>query len=371
MKLTQKLLGYLNRAFSRDPVQFLALRINYAGGMVWKIEDAVLTTTVTGGIGENQTVQLSGYNIAQLANLFSALPGYSVSYQIADTASTLSARILMDGTGDQDQSNGDHLYAYTSLTWAYLEASAYELKNAREQIYQMLRQMVVGTAEDEWLDEIGDYYNVKRQNGEIDATYGPRIIYEVIRPRNNNKAIELAISQATGGLPSKVTDVTIPGDISPLYNGDIDHDGTRLYNATGKYQRNLFDVEYAFDLEGAEDIAPFQARVLGIIDQFRSAGTHLRQILLQSGQLVDNATYDFTDSLNFVGTVTLVDDVDAQTDSMDLSGILELTDSITAPVDGDLVIESLSVHTYNGDHAYGGAGRVVYYNSGETVTETL
>ena len=371
MKLTQKLLGYLNRAFSRDPVQFLALRINYAGGMVWKIEDAVLTTTVTGGIGENQTVQLSGYNIAQLANLFSALPGYSVSYQIADTASTLSARILMDGTGDQDQSNGDHLYAYTSLTWAYLEASAYELKNAREQIYQMLRQMVVGTAEDEWLDEIGDYYNVKRQDGEIDSTYGPRIIYEVIRPRNNNKAIELAINQATGGLLSKVTDVTVPGDIFPIYDGAVLHDGSRLYNASGKYRRNLFDVEYAFDLEGAEDIAPFQARVLGIIDQFRSAGTHLRQILLQSGQLVDNATYNFTESLNFVGTVTLVDAVDAQTDSMGLSGILELTDSITAPVDGDLVIESLSVHTYNGDHAYGGAGRVVYYNSGETVTETL
>lgn len=371
MKLTQKLLGYLNRAFSRDPVQFLALRINYAGGMVWKIEDAVLTTTVTGGIGANQTVQLGSYNIAQLANLFSALPGYSVSYQIADTASTLSARVLMDGTGDQDQSNGDHLYAYTSLTWAYLEASAYELKNAREQIYQMLRQMVVGTAEDEWLDEIGDYYNVKRQNGERDEVYGPRIIYEVIRPLNNNKAIEMAISQATGGQHSKVTDVVIPGGVSQIYNGTITHNGVRLYNASGKYKRNLFDVEYAFDLEGSEDIAPFQKSVLAIIDQFRSAGTHLRQILLQSGQLVDNATYNFTDSLNFVGTVTLVDDVDAQTDSMDLSGILELTDSIVAPADGDLVIESLSVHTYNGDHAYGGTGRVVYYNSGETVTETL
>lgn len=371
MKLTQKLLGYLNRAFSRDPVQFLALRINYAGGMVWKIEDAVLTTTVTGGIGANQTVQLSGYNIAQLANLFSALPGYSVSYQIADTASTLSARVLMDGTGDQDQSNGDHLYAYTSLTWAFLEASAYELKHAREQIYQMLRQMVVPTAEDEWLDEIGDYYNVKRQDGEIDATYGPRIIYEVIRPRNNNKAIEIAISQATGGLSSKVTDVTIPGDISPAYDGDIDHDGSRLYNATGKYRRNLFDVEYAFDLEGAEDIADFQSRVLGIIDQFRSAGTHLRQILLQSGQLIDEANYNFTDSIAFVGTVTLVDSVSPQTDGLDITGVLTLTDTVPSAADGDLVINSLSVHTYNGVHAYGGIGRVVKHDSGQTVSETL
>lgn len=371
MKLTQKLLGYLNRAFSRDPVQFLALRISYDGAMVWKIEDAVLTTTVTGGSGSSHVVQLGDYNLAQLANFFAALPGYSVPFQISGTASTLGARVLMDSTGDQASSNGDHLFAYTSLTWAFLEASAYELKHAREQIYQMLRQMVVPTAEDEWLDEIGDYYNVKRKDGEIDATYGPRIIYEVIRPRNNNKAIELAISNATGGLPSKVTDVTLPGDISTAYDGTVDHDGSRLYNATSKYRRNLFDVEYAFDLEGSEDIAPFQARVLEIIDQFRSAGTHLRQILLQSGQLVDNATYNFTESLNFVGTVTLVDSVDAQTDEITISSTLVLTDSADIPTDGDLVIDSLSVHTYDGAHFYGGSGRVVNYDSGETTTETL
>lgn len=371
MKLTQKLLGYLNRAFSRDPMQFMALRISYDGGMVWTIEDAVLTTTVTGGSGDSQVVELADYNLAQLANHFAALPGYSVPFQITGTASTLGARVLMDSAGDQAQSNGDHLYAYTSLTWAFLEASAYELKLAREQIYQMLRQMVVPTAEDEWLDEIGDYYNVKRQNEEADEVYGPRIIYEVIRPRNNNKAIEIAISQATGGLPSKVTDVTLPGDISTAYDGAVDHDGSRLYNATSKYQRNLFDVEYAFDLEGSEDIAPFTARVLGIIDQFRSAGTHLRQILLQSGQLVDNATYNFTESLNFSGEVTLIDSVDAQTDSMALAATLSLVDSAVMPVDGDLTIESLSVHTYNGARTHGGVGRQAYYNSGVTTTETL
>lgn len=371
MKLTQKLLGYLNRAFSRDPVRFMALRISYDGGMTWKIEDAVLTTTVTGGSGSSQVVDLANFNLAQLANYFAALPGYSVPFQIIGSASTLGARVLMDGVGDQAQSNGDHLYAYTSLTWAYLEACSYELKNAREQIYQMLRQMVVPTAEDEWLDEIGDYYNVKRQDGEEDNVYGPRIIYEVIRPRNNNKAIELAISNATGGLPSKVTDVTIPGDISPTYNGEIIHDGVRLYNATGTYRRNLFDVEYSFDLEGSEDVSQFQARVIGIIDQFRAAGTHLRQILLQSGQLVDNATYDLTDDLNFVGIVGLTDSVPGQTDDLAISSVLALSDDVGAAADGDLTIGSISIHTYNGAHLYGASGRIVKHDSGITVTETI
>lgn len=111
--------------------------------------------------------------------------------------------------------------------------------------------------------------------------------------------------------------------------------------------------------------------MLGIIDQFRSAGTHLRQILLQSGQLVDEANYDFTDSLNFVGTVTLVDTVDAQTDGLDITGVLSLTDTVSSTTDGDLVINSLSVHTYNGVHTYGGSGRVLKHDSGQTVSETL
>jgi hypothetical protein len=371
MKLTQKLLGYLNRAFSRDPVQFLALRINYAGTLVWAVEDGVLTTTVTGGPGSSQTVDLDDYNIAQLGNFFAALPGYSVPFQITGDASTLSARVLMDGSSDQSISNGDHLYAYTSLTWAYLEAAASELKLARDQIYQMLRQMSAPTAQDQWLDEIGDYYNVKRKDGEIDDIYGPRIIYEVVRPRNNNKAIEIAISQATGGLPAKVVDVVLPGSMSPLHDGSIHFDGIRHYNPTGKYVRNLFDVEYMYNLEGSEDIAPFEARVIGLIDQFRAAGTHLRQILLRSGQMTDNAVYSFTDPMTFVGSFALVDAVSGQTDTLGISSTLTLSDAAVAPNDGDLVINSTSNHTYNGVHVYGGSGRVVNYNSGTVVTETL
>lgn len=371
MKLTQKLLSYLHRAFSKDPVQFLALRLRYDGGMTWKIEDAVLTTTVTAGTGEALQVDLGQYSIAELADFLRDQPGYTVEFEVLTEASTLSARILLDGSNDQDKSNGDHLYAYTSLTWAYLEANAFELKAAREQIYQMLRQMSAPTGEGEWLDEIGDYYNVRRRNGEIDSLYGPRIVQEVSRPRNNNKAIELAISQSTGGLPSKVIDVTLTGDLYPLHDGAISYDGAEVYNPTGKAVRNLFDVEYAFDLLGSEAIAPFQARVLALIDQFRSAGTHLRQILLAGGEIVDDVMLDPSDSAYLVIDLALIETIAAQTEVFAVAGDLALIDTAAQTVDGDLGLNSLSVHTYNGVHDHGGTGRVVKYDSGLTVTETL
>ena len=371
MKLTQKLLGFLNRAFSRDPVQFLAMRLRYDGAMTWAVEDAVLTTTVAGGSGAPLVVDLTLYTLAELANHLNAQPGYSVVYRVTSEASLVGARTLLGGTNDQDSSNGDHLYAFTSLTWAYLDANAVELKTAREQIYQMLRQMVVPTAENEWLDEIGGFYNVPRNNGEPDAIYGPRIIYEVTRPRNNNKAIEIAISVATGGLPSKVTDVTENGSMAPLYDGAIDFNGAYYYNASGTRRRNLFDVEYAFDLEGSEDVAPFQARVLELIDKFRSAGTHLRQILLTGSQLSDNLVLTATENLSFATTYTAADAVSSATDSHALNAALGLTDTAAPTADGDLGLSMVSAHTYNGVHLYGGAGRVVLYNSGQTVAETL
>lgn len=371
MKLTQKLLGFLNRAFSRDPVQFLAMRLRYDGTMTWAVEDAVLTTTVAGGTGAPLVVDLTLYTLAELANHLGAQPGYTVVYRASGEASLVGARTLMGGSSDQDTSNGDHLYAFTSLTWAYLDANAVELKTAREQIFQMLRQMVVPTAENEWLDELGGYYNVPRNNGETDALYGPRIVYEVIRPRNNNKAIEIAISVATGGLPSKVTDVTENGSMAPLYSGAINFNGAYLYNASGTRRRNLFDVEYAFDLEGGEDVAPFRARVLELIDKFRSAGTHLRKILLTGSQLSDDVVLTTTESLSFATTYTAADAVSSATDSHGLAAILGMTDAAVPAADGDLGLGLVSLHTYNGVHLYGGAGRVVLYNSGQTVTETL
>lgn len=369
MKLTQKLLSYLHRAFSKDPVQFLALRLRYDGGMTWAVEDARLTTVVTGGTGAALDVDLGLYSIAELVDFLRDQPGYSIEFEVLTEASTLSARILIDSANDQDKSNGDHLYAYTSLTWAYLEANAFELAAAREQIYQMLRQMSVSTGENEWLDEIGGYYNVPRSNNEPDSVYGPRIIYEVIRPRNNNKAIELAITEATGGASAKVTDVVIPGSIFPIYDGSIVHNGTYKYNASGKYTRNLFDVEYAFDLEGAEDIGPFQQRVLELIDRFRSAGTHLRQILLTGSDLVDTVTLLNTDDLLINPDLTVEDDIiypNAGDNAEDLIAVSVaatfVDDAVTS--DDNFCVVYVSRHSYDGQHTHGGSGRQLQYNSG-------
>src|SRR5690349_16509116 len=118
MRLVKKLLGYLNRPFDKDPDDFLALRLRYDGGMTWQIADCSLTTVVTGGTGAAITVDLQQYNITQLATYLNSLPGYAVVFVDTSENALRSARCLLDGSGDIDKSNGDHLRGYTSDLFA-------------------------------------------------------------------------------------------------------------------------------------------------------------------------------------------------------------------------------------------------------------
>jgi hypothetical protein len=261
MKLTEKLIGYLNRVFDKNPAQVLALRLRYDGSaMTWSIADGVLRTSVTGGSGTGLVVELSRFSVAELGVFLAAQPGYSVPYQDLTTFSGLSALVLLDGDGDQDASNGDHLHGYTSVLWSYMESVANELTLIRTAIQEALLQMAAPTATAEWVDEHGGYYNVERIDGETDSNYARRIVVEVLRARGNNVAIGEALKAAVGADAAYLTDygtITVAGD------------GTKSYG--------LFDVtvESGTDIEMAEQE---DVMVRAIIESLRDAGTHLRKL---------------------------------------------------------------------------------------------
>lgn len=310
MKLTQKLLSLLHRVFDPDPEQFLALRISYGGGMTWKVSEGVLSTTVVGGIGQGFSIDLTTVTLAQLVDRISSRRGYQVLYADGSANMALSARVLMDGTGDITRSNGDHLYAYTSLVWAYMEAVGSELEAAKAQIPEAINQMSIPTASGDWIDELGSYYGVPRLQGELDPSYGARIIAETVRPRANNVAIERAISYYTGQA-TKVTDVILYGPSFPKYNGAITRDGTYHYQPMSSQLYGLFDVQLGYDLLGGTDPTAFSAIVTGIVDRLRSAGTHLRALSLQSSAIADTFTPPVDGAMPLVATPVLADTLTA------------------------------------------------------------
>jgi len=199
MRLADKLLQYLHSAFDKDPGARVALRVRYDGAMTWHIADRTLSTLTTGGSGSDLSIPLADLTIAELANIVSQQPGYSVVFVDSDL-SRRGATSLLDGESDQAASNGDALYAPESTAYHILDALSVELEAAKAAIQSMLEQLSIRTAGADWLDEIGGYYGVPREAGESDEIYARRIVADTLRPKGNNVAIEEAIAALLGGL---------------------------------------------------------------------------------------------------------------------------------------------------------------------------
>lgn len=168
MTLSDSLLAWLPRFFNRDPMPFIAMRVKNGGDytdtpLTWLANNRTLTLIrqEEGAPPTTFTYDLAAYTVSSLAAAISA-DGFTVLLEASPDQGVLSALILMDGEGDTSASNGDALFAWTSLLFAYLQPMAAELDEAGDQIVNMLLQMETQTAEKEWLDFIGSYYAVPR-----------------------------------------------------------------------------------------------------------------------------------------------------------------------------------------------------------------
>lgn len=190
----QRLVDYPHAAaFDKSPVADTVFRLRHPSGATWDIAETVMTASA-GGVAH--TYDLTTLTVGALAARLT-LDGFDVS-SLNSSYSSLSALVLVEGPGDQGISNGDRMMGYTSLMWALMGGYAGEIREARHQVVEALRQMVIGTSEGEWLDLWGKLYGVDRRDQQNDAAYRTAIPKEAFRIRVNNYAIEQTIKELTG-----------------------------------------------------------------------------------------------------------------------------------------------------------------------------
>jgi len=255
--------------FDKSPHEVLALRVRHPSGSAWEVLDGVLTMTV----GTAKTsYDLSALTIGQLADRLSA-DGFEVLAENSEIGSR-SALLLLRGSNSQSNSNGDHLYAYTSLLWCLYAAYGGELDHAEYQIVQAIRQMVMTQAEGYWLDVWGTLYGISRPAGMADDQYQSMIPAEAFRLRVNAHAIEQAILDATGW------DVRIEEpwkeiftlDQSILSGPDRLYDGERYgYHLIRPTARQVIDWD----------------KVIPIIERNRAAGVLICSRIVYHGAYID------------------------------------------------------------------------------------
>lgn len=212
MSLLQRLLKYPHAAvFDKSPEPELALRLRNPHGLTWEVTGSVLHLVTGQDVSWNGALSFDGrydwgvtvrdYSLIDktVGDLIAELraDGHEVLYE-SQELSGRAAHILIIGSGNQDESNGDHLTAYTSLLWSLYGAYAIEVERAEVQVGEALRQMVLTQAEAEWLDVWANLYGVRRVSEEADPALQERIPQEAFRLRVNGLAIEQAVRDITG-----------------------------------------------------------------------------------------------------------------------------------------------------------------------------
>jgi len=338
MNQIDKMLAQLPSYFDVSPDKVLAFRISpLRDNFCWEVDNHVFRAFQ----GETPvcSIDLSSLTIGELARQLNAtgaaelldvrVPAntpaiavmnpvnvnLSLSHQLKIALLTLlDALGLLGGAGASNPAHADLTAAdgtlqamdravldsnevslYRSLLWRFVDLFATELAVAGEGVEAALDQMSVPTADGDWLDAWGAFFSVFRASGEPDADYGRRVIVEVVRPKQSNIAIALAIEQAFGQR-CEVVDVVDWQSFVIYHDANAEvgpfhfFDGTYRYADTNRRAYGRFDVVADYDLVSGAELSGYAGSVRALVDRFRAAGTQMRALALGNSAMVDSAS---------------------------------------------------------------------------------
>lgn len=286
-RLANRIRGRLHSVFDLDAGPALALRARMTAGSIfatmdgvpfasadeavfatnalvqawstWRVADWQLTIEGTAG---SVTFDLRTHTIASLAAAIEAT-GYAVLF-LETALAPLSATLLLDGTGDQDTDNGDHLYAMTAPLALVLAGSERWYAAAEADIERALAQLILPGATMEWADLFGNIFGIERFAVEADADYTARIIAETLRTRSNPAAMLRNLRRLTG------LDLSIREPWREVFILGSSRLGHRDWHLQGAPIYQYHTLQVVADAGGVD-----WARVIAEVDADRPAGTLL------------------------------------------------------------------------------------------------
>jgi len=213
-----------------------------------------------------------------VSDIYAAIaPVFTSVNMVADYA-TCYARALGDISSVYNPTTGLYTYTLTvpySFLYVIMAVFASSLITTQQAIIEALKQLYLHSAETNWLDEWGSYFGVIRNfnDDEADDDYRARIIAEVVKPKCNNVALELAIEQYTGQT------VTIADSATPTW----------------------FTLNYAFNLLGGVSPDAYAAKISAIVNKIKAAGTRF-ELMASASSISDSVNPPTADKLSIVIT---------------------------------------------------------------------
>lgn len=218
-----RILKRLHRVFNKNADSVAVLSIQRDGNWTLRIADLTLTAEPEGG--DPVTVDLSTGTLQGLANTLTAagfvaevlLPEFApmlargvmetaaIGPQENDTAADLAGEAFtaLDGSPLlllqplQTQQTIRLNYPRSAL-WAEFRTFGWELDDQSRRQRTATDQVYFDRSRGEWLNDWGTRFGIERFKGETDEAYVQRIAGEIVRPTQNNVALEIILEEAIG-----------------------------------------------------------------------------------------------------------------------------------------------------------------------------
>lgn len=185
------LLDRLYSGFRRSPDAIPAFSLTHPGGVQWAVgDDGLLVTTPSGTLLAD--LPLSG---GMVGDLVPVLESHGVHVAgLSPAVSAAPARVLLKGHGEADVP----IMAHTSVLYAIFDGYDVALTQAQHGVSEALKQALLFTASDDWLNLWGQYLGSSRRSGQSDEAYLAGIIANITRKKSSVNGIRKAVKDATG-----------------------------------------------------------------------------------------------------------------------------------------------------------------------------
>lgn len=194
--LFESLLSRLNAVFNKSPQKITAFQLTSPVDAQLYIADGQLTITAVNAITPFVSVNLvDPYDAIRnitIQNLYTQLQVVRglKAQDLNVSMGALGTHALIEGSFNLQAGVPFNVEIATSLLWAIFKPLAYVLQNAKNDVDSAVQQLDFLTSSGEFLDYWGTIFGIARYSGEPDYEYSIRLLWETIKPRLNNIAIE-------------------------------------------------------------------------------------------------------------------------------------------------------------------------------------
>jgi len=264
--MRQRLMDRLHRIFNKEPNNLPVIALSYSGSfcIITTTADSIYVKATEGSV---LSYIDQGTTLSDLVTKLNTLSIFTASLVSSEYADWLAIGLFEDTI--EVGSEPIQLQYPQSHLWQENKTAGISLEEQSARISAAADQMYFHSSDSNWLDAWAkDYFGIERYSGETDTDYRTRAIKEIMRPTQNNVALENIVFDTLGISANILDAIPYASELPPPYT---------LADANNRF---LLDMAIPSELSDTE-AQTLVDRVKAVVRRHKAAGTDFVEVPLR------------------------------------------------------------------------------------------